>query len=686
MNTYLKFIFTPLLLLPIISSADASQAIKPIAAEKVHSATIKEIVKSLSNKHYNKISINDKLSSDLLDSYIKSLDPAKSYFYQADIKEFETLRYRLDDEIKKNNVNSGYFIYNRLQKRIVERVNFAIQRLESAQKFDFSLNESYETNREESPWVLTKVNMDDLWRKRLKSSILNLTLDDETDKEAKQKLIKRYKSQLSRVLQTNSEDIFQVYVNNLTRLYDPHTAYFSPRNSENFKINMSLSLQGIGAVLQSEDEFTKIVRLIPSGPADKTGKLKANDKIIGVGQGANGPLEDIVGWRLDDVVQKIRGKKGTLVRLEIVGNDSKAKERKTILITRDKVKLEEQSAQKKIIKTTVDGKEYKIGVIDIPTFYIDFAALQRGDKNYKSTTRDVKRLIEELKQEKIDGLLIDLRNNGGGALQESNELAGLFLKLGATVQIKYSNGSVGPLYDRNPEIAYTGPLGVMVNRQSASASEIFAGAIQDHHRGVIIGNQTFGKGTVQTLSPLKHGQLKLTHAKFYRISGESTQNKGVIPDVVLPALLDIKEYGESALDHALPWDTVQAVKGFNNLDLSSFFKKIRHLNKNRTNKLADFQYMLSKISHNDALKDQTTISLNKIKYKSNLETEKQWLVDAENKRRRATNLPTISSLDEMEEKLKKDSLGRPIYPESNAILTESVRILIDLKKLLQTKS
>jgi carboxyl-terminal processing protease len=685
MNKYIKFVVSPLLLLPIIGSAQSNVDVKPLSAQKVHASTVKEVIKSLSKKHYNKVSINNSLSSNLLDNYIKSLDPTRSYFYQSDINEFETLRYALDDELKNNKVDSGYLIYNRLQQRILERVNHSINRLESEKKFDFTLNEDYETERENSAWIKSAEDMNNLWRKRIKSSILNLTLDEQTNQQAREKLIKRNKNQLTRILQTNSEDVFQIYINNLTRLYDPHTAYFSPRSSENFKINMSLSLQGIGAVLQSEDEFTKIVRLIPSGPADKTGKLKANDKIVGVGQGANSTVEDIVGWRLDDVVQKIRGTKGTIVKLEVVNSDSKSLERKTILITRDKVKLEEQSAQKKIVKSKVNGREYKIGVIDIPTFYIDFAALQRGDKNYKSTTRDVKKLIEELKKEDIDGLLIDLRNNGGGALQEANELAGLFIRLGATVQIKYANGSVGPLYDNDPSITYTGPLGVIVNRQSASASEIFAGAIQDHRRGVVIGSQTFGKGTVQTLSPLKHGQLKLTHAKFYRISGESTQNKGVMPDISLPGLLDNSEYGESALDNALPWDTVRSVKGFSSLDLDSFFNKVNKLKEKRIETLPDFTYMQSKISHSSELKKNTKISLNKKQYKENLAAEKQWLLDAENKRRMAINLPTIATFDEIEDSLEKDKLGRPINPESKAILSESVRILIDMKNLLQSK-
>ncbi len=686
MNKFVTLALTPFFFFPLLNSTAVYSAEKLLVAEKIHQSTINEIVKSLSKTHYNKIAINDDLSSKLLDSYISSLDPTRSYFYQSDIKEFEALRYKLDDELKANRAASGYFIYNRFQQRALERVDYAINRLSSSEPFIYTLNESFETNREDSPWVTSKEAMNDLWRKRLKSTLLNLTLEDTSNEEAKEKLSKRYKNQLTRLEQTNSEDVFQVYMNNLTRLYDPHTAYFSPRNSENFKINMSLSLQGIGAVLQTEDEFTKIVRLVPSGPADKTGKLKANDRIVGVGQGVNKEIEDIVGWRLDDVVQKIRGAKGTQVRLEVIGNDGKAKEKKTVLITRDQVKLEDQAAQKQIINTTVDGKNYKIGVIEVPTFYIDFAAAQRGDDDYKSTTRDVKKLIEELKQEDIDGVVMDLRDNGGGALQEANQLAGLFLRLGATVQIKYANGSVAPLYDRDPDIAYTGPLAVIVNRQSASASEIFAGAIQDHHRGVIIGNQTFGKGTVQTLSPLKHGQLKLTNAKFYRISGESTQNKGVMPDVAFPDLIDKDEYGESALDHALPWDTVRAVKGFSELDLDSLFAKLRSKYQKRTAKLADFNFMKDKIAHNEKIRKNTIVSLNKEQYKKTLATEKKWLVDAENKRRKSTNQPFISTIEELEDSLEKDKLGRPITAESKAILKESVRVLIDLKTLLQSNS
>lgn len=686
MLKFLKYTLAPVLMLPVLAWGQTTQNLTTLAAEAVHPSTLKEIISSLNEKHYNKVTIDDQLSSKLLDGYLKSLDPGRSYFYQEDILEFEKLRFTLDDEIKKNKLNSGFLIYNRLQQRILERATYAIAKLESKKPFDYSLDEYIEIDREKAPWIQTTSKMDDLWRKRLKNAMLNLTLTDTPEAEAKDILIKRYKTQIKQLVQTNSEDIFQTYVNNLTRLYDPHTSYFSPRNSENFKINMSLSLQGIGAVLQTEDEFTKIVRLIPSGPADKTGKLRANDMIIGVGQGANGDIEDVIGWRLDDVVQKIRGKKGTSVRLKIRPATGDKTLSKIVSIKRNTVKLEEQAAQKRIIKTNKDGKEYKIGVIEIPTFYIDFAALQRGDKNYKSTTRDVEKLINELNKEDIDGLVIDLRNNGGGALQEANQLVGLFIPRGATVQIKYFNGKVSPLGDSDPKVSYRGPLAVMVNRQSASASEIFAGAIQDYRRGIIIGNQTFGKGTVQSLNPLKHGQLKLTHAKFYRISGESTQNKGVMPDIVLPGLLDNSEYGESALDNALPWDTVAAVKSFSTLDLDPFFDQIRIKKDSRIGKLADFAYINEKIAHDKTLRERQKLSLNKKQRIKSSEMEKQWVIDTENKRLMAKNLPPINQLDDLEKILEKDKLGRPITPETEATLQESVRILIDMKQLLQPKS
>ncbi|MCS5575373.1 MAG: S41 family peptidase, partial [Pseudomonadales bacterium] len=355
---------------------------------------------------------------------------------------------------------------------------------------------------------------------------------------------KRFRNRLSRTQKTNSEDVYQLYMNSYTRTYDPHTQYFSPRTSENFNINMSLSLEGIGAALQLEDEYTKVISLIPAGPADKTGQLKPNDRIVGVGQGEAGEMVDVIGWRLDEVVQLIRGKKGTIVRLDVIpaANPDDSASR-IISITRNKVELEEQSAQSEVIELEQFGHVHKIGVIDIPTFYVDFKALQIGDRNFKSTTRDVKRLLRELIAEKVDGVVIDLRDNGGGSLQEAKMLTGLFIDRGPTVQIRSKSNRVDILDDRDISVIYDGPLAVLVNRLSASASEIFAGAIQDYERGIIIGSQTFGKGTVQSLLPLNRGQLKLTQAKFYRISGESTQERGIIPDIIYPANYDPNSIG-----------------------------------------------------------------------------------------------------------------------------------------------
>ena len=359
---------------------------------------------------------------------------------------------------------------------------------------------------------------DELWRKRLKNSVLSLRLTDKEPEKIQELLVKRYKNQLRRLKQSNTDDIIQVYLNSLTELYDPHTNYLLPRTEENFNISMSLSLEGIGAVLNQEDEYTKVVSLVPAGPADKAGQLQPADRIVSVGQGKK-ELVDVIGWRLDEVVELIRGKKGSTVRLEIIPADSISEETKVISIVRDKVKLEEQAAQKKLIDIAQGDKTYKIGVIELPTFYVDFEAWRSGDPNYKSSTRDVKKLLEELTQENIDGLVIDLRNNGGGSLEEVKDLVDLFIKSGPAVQVKDSYGRIDVNDRSNGKQVYAGPLAVMVNRISASASEIFAGAIQDYDRGIIIGEQSFGKGSVQTLTPVPYGQLKLTIAKFYRVSG-----------------------------------------------------------------------------------------------------------------------------------------------------------------------
>jgi carboxyl-terminal processing protease len=662
----------------LLIPATAFALTTPLESEPVHKQTLLEITESLKLGHYNRIPLDDTLSSQIFDQYLKDLDPSRSYFYKSDIDEFEKYRLTLDDSIKNGDLDSAFLIFNRFEERLEGRLGFTINELETGKEFDFSINESLDTDRENAPWISSETEMNALWDRRLKNALLNLKLADKSDKEARDILIKRYNNQLKRSLQVNSEDAFQTFANSFTKQYDPHTQYFSPRKSENFKINMSLSLEGIGAVLKSENEFTQIVRLVPAGPADKTGLLKATDRIIGVGQGDDGNIEDVIGWRLDDVVQLIRGAKGTTVRLEIKSSEQEEIPSKIVKIVRNKVKLEEQSAQKRILDVDHLGRNFRIGVIEIPAFYIDFAALQRGDEDYKSTSRDVEKLINELQKENIDGLIIDLRNNGGGSLREANDTVGLFIQQGPTVQVKDSSGRVERYRDRNPQVTYTGPVSVLVNRLSASASEIFAGAIQDYNRGIVIGGQTFGKGTVQTLLPLNHGQLKLTHAKFYRISGESTQNKGVLPDIYFPTLYDPEIIGESALDHALAWDKVRSAPHGIYPSTQQFMDKINERHKARTMTDPDFIFMRKQVERlNEIRKESSLIPLQEASLKEERDSAEAWQIKTENQRRLQKKLEPISKLSELDDELKKDSQGRPINPESEAMLIESGRILLD---------
>jgi carboxyl-terminal processing protease len=662
------------LLLPVSANALTT----PLESESVHKQTLQEITESLKLGHYNRIALDDALSSQIFDQYLKDLDPARSYFYRSDIDEFEQYRLSLDDKIKTADLEEAYIIFNRFQERMENRLNFIIDELENGKKFDFTVAETLNTDRENAPWIESEQEMNALWDRRIKSALLNLKLAGKTVEEAREVLIKRYNNQLKRALQVNSEDVFQTFTNAYTKQYDPHTQYFSPRKSENFKINMSLSLEGIGAVLKSENEFTQIVRLVPAGPAEKTGLLKATDRIIGVGQGEEGEIEDVVGWRLDDVVQLIRGPKDTVVRLEVKGAERDDAPSRIVQIVRNKVKLEEQSAQKRILDVEHLGQNFRLGVIEIPAFYIDFEALQKGDENFKSTSRDVEKLINELKQENIDGLIVDLRNNGGGSLREANDTVGLFIKHGPTVQVKDSAGRVDILQDRNPMVAYDGPVAVLVNRLSASASEIFAGAIQDYNRGIVIGGQTFGKGTVQTLLPLNHGQLKLTHAKFYRISGESTQNKGVLPDINFPTLYDPEIIGESALEQALSWDKVRSAPHGTYPSLKPFLSQVNKHYQSRSMTNPDFIFMREQVDRlNEVRSESSLIPLQESALKTERDSAEQWQLDAENRRRMKKQLPLIEKLSDLETELKKDAQGRPINPEAEAMLVESGRILLD---------
>ena len=611
----------------------------PLESKEIHGETAKDLLQELQTKHYSAVEINDSFSSIVFDSYLDILDGSHLYFLKEDVDNLSVYRYSIDDSLKQGDVEPGFEIYNLYYRRILERLIYAINRIENhIPEMDFTLNEYINLDREEAPYAVSKEELDEIWRRRIKNSVLSLRLTGDNDQEISEKLSKRYRNQLNQVSKTNDRDIFQAYLSTVAKAVDPHTAYFSPRDSQNFNMGLSLSLQGIGAQLTTDEEYTKIVELIKGGPAERGKELKSGDRIIGIGQGVDGEIEDVVGMRLDDVVSQIRGEKGTVVRLNVIPVDAVSESSATIVnITRDTVKLEDQSAKKNVIELSYNDQDYKIGIIDLPTFYFDFEAAARGDEDFKSSTRDVRTLLEELKGESVDAVVVDLRNNGGGSLSEANQLVGLFIETGATVQIRYSgirNGFTRSFGDNDPEVAYSGPLAVLVNRTSASASEIFAGAIQDYQRGIVLGSQTFGKGTVQEIIPMDYGQVKLTRSKFYRISGASTQHRGVMPDIEFPDIYNAYEdIGESSLDGALPWDTVRPVEYRSYHSIQAMLPELKALHEQRAQTSPDFIYLTDQIERTKELRKREQLSLNEAAVKIEREENRLVEFEAENMRR-----------------------------------------------------
>lgn len=596
---------------------------------------------------------------------LKAIDPARSLLTQQDIENVSVES--LPDQIENGDLKTVYRLYDLSLTRSEERLDFWLSILsKGVSAINLSDIEELQVRDQETPWVEDLIALENLWRKQLENQAINLLLADRTEAEMVKALVRRYKSQKNRIEQTRPDDVFSAVINAYASAYDPHTSYLPPADSETFNINMSLSLQGIGAVLQSEDEFTKIVNLIPGGPAEMDGRLKPADRILSVAQGSK-PFEDVVGWRLDEVVQLIRGPKGSQVRLEVQAGDD-APHREIVLI-RDRVLLEEQSAKSHAIE--VGENQEKIGVIVIPTFYSDFTAKQAGDPNYRSTTRDVKKLLENLKQQSVAGVIVDLRNNGGGSLQEAYELFGLFISRGPVVQIQSAGGRTDVRGDRDPSIFWEGPMAVLVNRLSASASEIFAGAVQDYGRGLVIGSQTFGKGTVQALLPVNQGQLKLTIAKFYRISGQSTQHQGVIPDIQFPSAFDPNIIGESALETALPWDQIRSLR-YRPIDrLQARTSQLIDRHQARIAADPNFKALMKRTERALELRGEKGTSLHLETRINERETNKQELLDIENVRRSDLGLPTIESMSEIETE------DNELDPTDDASLMESARILLD---------
>ena len=594
----------------------------------------------LSTYHFRKISFNDSLSSVILDDYIETLDNNKSYFLQSDIESFKQYRYVLDDYTKEGQVEPAYAIYKVFKQRFDERMDYIYNTLLNY-NYDFTVDEYYNTDRSEEPWSKNTEELNDQWRKIVKSQALSLKLNGKDQKDIAKTIKTRYDRFKKSIDQYNAEDVFELYMNTIAEAFDPHSNYFSPKTSDRFQQNMSLSLEGIGARLQNDNDFTKVVEILPGGPAMKSDAIHADDRIIAVGQGEEGEMVDIIGWRVDDVVTLIKGPKGTTVRLEILPAETGVNgPSETITLVREKIKLEDMEAKAEVIPVTRNGSSFEVGVITLPSFYMDFEAYQKGDPNYNSTTRDVKRLVNELKAKEVDGILIDLRNNGGGSLSEAIDLTGLFIEDGPVVQVKTASNKVEVGEDEDPEVVYSGPLAVLINRFSASASEIFAGAIQDYHRGVVLGETTFGKGTVQSVIDLgryiklpegeKAGELKLTLQKFYRVTGSSTQHLGVSPDVNFPSAFEAKEFGESSRPSALPWDQIKSTKFKPSNQISP--QMISALNQDYTNRLKSDKDLIQLVDETAELKEnisRTKISLNE-------ETRKKEIEDAE-KRKAARN-------------------------------------------------
>jgi carboxyl-terminal processing protease len=660
------------------AAAAAPAVLAPTEQENYVARRVADII---AHEHYRRAPLDDHLSSLILDRYLDAIDGARSYFFASDIAEFERYRYQLDDAIKNGDVEPAFVIFRRYQQRSRERMAYAIDLL--SKKPDFEVDESFNFDREKEPWPANAAEMNELWRKRVKNDALSLVSAGKQWPEAVDVLRKRYEHVAKRMDQSKPDDVFEAFMNAFVLSLDPHSNYFSARNSEEYNIQMSLSYEGIGASLQLTDDYVTVIDVIPGGPAATSGppaKISANDRITAIGEGKSGELTDVIGWRLDDVVQKIRGPGGTTVRLQVLpAGAAPGSVQKVVDFTRNKVSLEGQASHKAMRTVTRNGKEVKVGVITVPSFYQDYDASRAGAKDYRSTTRDVQRLISELRKDGAEVVIMDLRANGGGYLPEAESLTGLFIDRGPVVQLRDTSGHIEVDDDPIPAIFYSGPMVVLVDRFSASASEIFAGAIQDYGRGLIIGQQTYGKGTVQNAHPLNYtifgrkpelGQLNVTIGKYYRITGESTQDRGVTPDIALPSLIDANEVGESTRDRALPWDHIEPATFRVEGDLKPVAAALEKLHTERTAGSADFKYLREDIAALEAMRSQKTLSLNlktREAERKRLEGER---LERENAWRAAHDVKPAKSLEE----IKDDATAGILLDEASQIAADLVTV------------
>jgi carboxyl-terminal processing protease len=648
-------------------------------------STTRVINQALERFHYRKVSLDDDFAGQIFEKYIDALDPNRSFFLQRDIDRFKRTVRRLDDDLTRGEIDTAFEIFRLYRQRVDERIKYALSLLEAG--FDFDRNESYHFDRSEATRVKSRADLDEVWRKRVKNDWLGLRLSKKDEDEIPELLRKRYEGIARRVRQFDSDDVFQAFVNAYTQSLEPHTSYMSPSTSENFDISMRLSLEGIGAVLRAETEYTVIQRTIPGGPAKQSGQIHGGDRIVGVAQGLDGVMEDVIGWRLQDVVDKIRGPKGSVVRLQILpksaASDGKTRE---ISIVRNEIKLEDQAAKTYVIGDMESAPAARIGVIEIPAFYRDFRAESKGEKDFRSTTRDVGTLIADLKSEGVDGIVVDLRGNGGGSLTEATALTGLFIDEGPVVQVKDSFGKVEVETDPNPGIAYTGPLAVLVDRNSASASEIFAGAMQDYGRGIIIGEPTFGKGTVQTLIDLNRfvpgndddlGRLRLTMAEFFRVSGGSTQLRGVVPDIEFPTATNTDDHGERALDNPLPWARIDAAD-YERVSVGRKVESLRQRSDRRIRGDAGFDMLTAREQVLREADEQTVVSLREKDRRIESKRRERVLKDQRDDFLRAQGFEPVDDetehVDEEALEKQREVIARIQIREAARILADSIRL------------
>jgi carboxyl-terminal processing protease len=660
-------------LAPAIAPAAASSG--ELAPSERHRRVMRLVSEVVERQHYRQTPLDDEMSSQIYERYLEALDGARSYLLASDIAEFESLRYQLDDAIERADAAPAFGIFTRFQERNREVLGYALELLDTEP--DFTIDESFRFDRGDEGWPASVDELHELWRKRVKNDALSLLLAGKTWPEARDVLRKRYERVAKRIEQITADDVFETFMNAYSHVYDPHSNYLSPRNSEEYNIAMSLSYEGIGASLQLVDDYVTIMNVLPGGSAAASADIKVGDRITAVGQGESGALTDVVGWRLDDVVQLIRGPENSVVRLQILpASASPGTQEAQLALKRSKITLESQAAKKELHTIPRGDRQLRVGVISVPSFYQDFQARMKGDSEYRSTTRDVQRLIGELKAEGIDSLVVDLRDNGGGHLSEATGLVGLFVERGPVVQLRETSGRIEVLDDPEPGVAWEGPLVVLVNRASASASEIFAGAIQDYQRGLVVGQQTYGKGSVQNLYPLDRyalgpkagfGQLTVTIGKYYRVTGDSTQHRGVEPDIALPSLLDTGDIGESTRESALPWDRINAARYTPEPADLPVVSVISRAHEQRIAQNPDFVALQGDVDALMQLRSQRDVSLNLAKRRAERDAIDADRLKRENARRAARGLAPLAAVDAL------DTTEAP-----DAVLDEAVEIAADV--------